>query len=128
MGGPGSSRGGVMAMIHDGDEAAAARRRPERLGHSRVGALWAGMILAALVLVLLLVFVGQNSQTVTVRFLWATGRLPLGVAMLFAAIAGVLAVAVPGTIRIVQLRRLAAGRRDGRGVRRHAHHRDDDSG
>lgn len=105
-------------MIRDDGEASAPKRRSGELRHSRVGALWAGMILAALVLVLLLVFVGQNSEAVTVRFLWATGRVPLGVAMLLAAIAGVLVVAVPGTVRILQLRRLAAGRPKERDVDR----------
>jgi len=116
-------------MIRDDGGAGTTQKRAGELGHSRVGALWAGMILAALVLVLLLVFVGQNSQAVTVRFLWATGRVPLGVAMLLAAIAGVLVVAVPGTIRILQLRRLAAGRpRERGGGRRRSRRSGDSSG
>lgn len=107
-------------MIGDGE--GTTTRRPQKLGHSRAGALWAGMIVAAVVLVLLLIFVGQNSRSVTVHFLWITAQVPLGVAMLLAAIAGVLAVAIPGSIRIMQLRRLATGRSG------HDRHKDRDSG
>lgn len=104
-------------MIRDDGEGTTTRRRAEKLGHSRVGALWAGMILAAVVLVLLLIFVSQNNQSVTMRFLWLTGQLPLGVAILLAVIVGVLAGAIPGSIRIMQLRRLATGRSSNRARR-----------
>lgn len=74
---------------------------------SRFGALWVMLVLAAVVLILLLVFVLQNNRTVQISFLWLDGQLPLGVALLFAAIAGVLLVAIPGSARILQLRRTA---------------------
>jgi hypothetical protein len=57
-----------------------------------------------LVLLLLLIFVLENGQRVEVSFFGAHGRLPLGVALLLAAVFGVLLVALPGTARIVQLR------------------------
>lgn len=82
----------------------------DKLRRSRMGELWAGLILAAAVLVLLMIFMVQNDQSVTVSFLWATGDVPLGVALLLATVGGVLVVAVPGTIRIVQLRRLIRSR------------------
>ncbi|MEV0425491.1 LapA family protein [Micromonospora sp. NPDC050495] len=65
----------------------------------------------AVVLLLLLVFVLQNGQRAEVSFLGAHGTLPMGVALLLAAVSGVLLVALPGTARIVQLRML--GRRRG---------------
>jgi uncharacterized integral membrane protein len=74
---------------------------------TRVGVAWVTGIVAALVLVLLLVFVIQNSQRVNVSFLGAHGHLPLGVALLLAAASGVLLIAVPGSARIIQLRRVA---------------------
>ncbi len=62
------------------------------------------MVVAVLVLVFLLIFVLQNMTTASVSFLGAAGTLPLGVAMLFAAIAGALLVALIGSARILQLR------------------------
>jgi hypothetical protein len=46
------------------------------------------VVIAALVLVFLLIFILQNPTRVSVFFLGAAGTLPLGAAMLFAAIAG----------------------------------------
>ncbi len=73
--------------------------------HTRVSALWVGMIAASVVLIALLVFILQNSQKVTVSFLSFDASIPLAVALLLAAVAGVLLVAIPGVARIVQLRR-----------------------
>ncbi|GAA0804660.1 LapA family protein [Spirilliplanes yamanashiensis] len=79
---------------------------------SRTGGLWVAAVAFAAVLLLLLIFVLQNGQRVDVSFLGIHGSLPLGVALLLAAVFGVLLVALPGTARIVQLRML--GRRRGR--------------
>jgi len=75
--------------------------------HSRSGGLWTGLILSAIVLIFLLVFILQNQISVTIRFLGFAGSLPVGVALLLAAIAGLLLVAIPGGVRIMQLRRAA---------------------
>jgi uncharacterized integral membrane protein len=77
------------------------------LGHSRSGGLWMGLILSAIVLIFLLVFILQNQISVTIRFLGFAGSVPVGVALLLAAIAGLLLVAIPGGVRITQLRRAA---------------------
>lgn len=78
---------------------------PASLRRSRFGALWVTSILAALLLILLLVFILQNSAEVDISFLGAHGHLPLGAALLLSAVCGLLLVAVPGTGRILQLRR-----------------------
>jgi len=78
---------------------------PVAVRRSRFGALWISSILAAVVLVLLLVFIIQNSAKVDISFLGAHGHLPLGVALLLSAVSGLLLVAIPGTGRILQLRR-----------------------
>jgi uncharacterized integral membrane protein len=75
---------------------------------SRISGLWVGLILSAVVLVFLLVFILQNGAPVQITFLGWTGALPTGVALLFAAVAGVLLVALPGSVRILQLRRVAS--------------------
>jgi uncharacterized integral membrane protein len=75
--------------------------------HSRTGVLWVGLILSALVLLFLLVFIIQNQEPVQVVFFALDGVLPVGVALLLAAIAGILLGAIPGSLRIMQLRRAA---------------------
>jgi lipopolysaccharide assembly protein A len=87
---------------HDGPEGKAPVVRG-----SRFGELWIGLIVAAVILVLLLVFVLQNLQTVRVDYFGLTGHLPLAVAILLGVAAGALLVALPGTVRILQLRKAA---------------------
>jgi uncharacterized integral membrane protein len=58
-----------------------------------------------MILVLLLVFILENTQRAKVTYFGASGHLPLGVALLFAAVAGALLVGIVGTARILQLRK-----------------------
>jgi uncharacterized integral membrane protein len=74
---------------------------------TRTGVLWVGLILSALVLLFLLVFIVQNDEPVQISFFAFQGVLPSGVALLLAAIAGILLGAIPGSLRILQLRRAA---------------------
>jgi len=75
-----------------------------KVRRSRMGGVWVALIVAAFVLLLLLIFILQNGQEAKVSFLGAHGTLPMGVALLLAAVFGVLLVALPGTARIMQLR------------------------
>ncbi|MGH3587549.1 MAG: lipopolysaccharide assembly protein LapA domain-containing protein, partial [Pseudonocardia sp.] len=84
--------------------------RPPPVPSSRTGILWAGLTLSAIVLLLLLIFILQNGAPVQITFLGASGTLPTGIALLLAAIAGLLLVAIPGGLRILQLRRAARRR------------------
>lgn len=82
--------------------------RPASAGivrRTRISGTWVAVIVAFIVLVFILVFVLQNQTGATVRFLGFSGTLPLGVAIMFATIAGALLVALVGTARILQLRR-----------------------
>jgi uncharacterized integral membrane protein len=63
-------------------------------------------------LVAVLVFILENLEDASVHFLGASVRLPVGVALLFSALAGALAVLLLGVARIVQLRLLARRRGD----------------
>jgi uncharacterized integral membrane protein len=72
---------------------------------TRISGTWVGIIIGSLVLALLLVFVLQNTGSVKVSFFTASGKIPLGVALLFAAIGGVLLAAVAASLRILQIRR-----------------------
>lgn len=72
---------------------------------TRLGSLHAGLIAAAVALILLVVFIIQNKQTVTINFLGVQVHVSLAVALLVAAIAGALLVGAAGAARIAQLRR-----------------------
>ena len=87
-----------------------------RIPRSRLGELWAAAVIFAAVLLVLLIFVLENGQRANVSFFGAHGHLPMGVALLLAAVFGVLLVALPGTARILQLRILARRRRGSRGA------------
>jgi lipopolysaccharide assembly protein A len=75
-----------------------------RIRRTRAGAAWVAAALFAVILLLLLIFILENGRTVAITFFGARSHLPLGVALLLAAVLGVLLVAIPGTVRIVQLR------------------------
>lgn len=77
------------------------------VARSRAGGVWVAAVTFASVLLLLLIFVLENGQRVDVAFFGVHGHLPLGVALLLAAVFGVLLVALPGTARILQLRMLS---------------------
>jgi lipopolysaccharide assembly protein A len=71
---------------------------------TRIGGVWFAAVSFAVVLLLLLIFILENGHRVDVAFFGAHGHLPLGVALLLAAVLGVLMVVIPGTARIIQLR------------------------
>lgn len=67
---------------------------------TRAAAVWSALIVGFLILILLLIFIAQNTASVR----WS---LPLGVAILLAAVGGGLITVFAGTARILQLRRAA---------------------
>ncbi|HEU4542153.1 MAG TPA: lipopolysaccharide assembly protein LapA domain-containing protein [Jiangellaceae bacterium] len=71
---------------------------------------------ALLLLILLIVFMLQNSTKVEVHFLGVTGTIPLGMALLMAAVGGGIVVGIAGVARVTQLRMNA--RRSRRGTSR----------
>lgn len=74
---------------------------------TRAGALWTALIMGFLVLIVLLIFIAQNTESTPLRFLGWEWSLPLGVSILFAAVAGGLLTFAVGAVRIFQLRRAA---------------------
>jgi uncharacterized integral membrane protein len=79
--------------------------RPRRpTGRTRISATWVALVIATLVLVLLLVFILQNTESVKVSYFTADGTMPLGVALLLAAVGGVLLAGLVASLRIWQLR------------------------
>jgi uncharacterized integral membrane protein len=75
---------------------------------TRVSASWTAVVVAAFVLVLLVIFIAQNTQRSSVNFLWLHGRAPTAGVLLIAAAAGALIVVIVGVARSLQLRRAAS--------------------
>jgi uncharacterized integral membrane protein len=74
---------------------------------TRAAALWSALIVGFVILILLLVFIMQNTDSATIHFFVWEWNLPLGVGILLAAVCGGLLTVAAGTARIVQLRRAA---------------------
>ena len=74
---------------------------------TRVSGIWVASIAAVVVLLLLLIFILQNGERVKINIFGANPMLPLGVALLLAAVLGALLVALIGVARVVQLRHTA---------------------
>jgi uncharacterized integral membrane protein len=82
--------------------------RPESaVKFTRAAALWSALITGFVILIVLLVFIMQNTDSTTIHFLGWAGSLPVGVAILLAAVCGGVLTFAVGTARIVQLRRAA---------------------
>jgi lipopolysaccharide assembly protein A len=89
-----------------------AAQQPVPLPHhkirpTRLSGLWVAVVFFAIILLLLLIFILQNSKTVDISYFGAHGHLPLGVALLLAAVCGVLLAVFAGVARISQLRAVA---------------------
>lgn len=107
---PQTSSNGAAPVSPSGQPGQPARQRP-----TRIGSLHVGLIVAAVALVLLVIFLIQNAHPVDVSFLGGHLQVSLAVAMLIASVAGALIVGAAGAARIGQLRRSA--RRDSRSQR-----------
>jgi uncharacterized integral membrane protein len=91
-----------------GEAATGGEEPPDRhdpLRGSRTSGTWIAVIVLSLLLLLLAVFILQNTQSVEVAFFGWDGRAPLAATLLIAAAGGALVVASAGMLRILQLRR-----------------------
>jgi uncharacterized integral membrane protein len=77
---------------------------------TRISGLWVAVALFAVALVLLLVFILENSQRVEIGYFGVHGHMPLGIALLLAAVLGVVLAVIAWFGRGVQVR--AAARRN----------------
>ena len=100
---------GEVPAVPDGSVKGATRPPPpENAVHfTRAAALWSALIVGFLILIVLLIFIAQNTGSGTFHFLGWSWSLPLGVALLGAAVLGGLVTTLAGVVRIVQLRRAA---------------------
>jgi uncharacterized integral membrane protein len=95
---------------HPDKETPAATPAPPRenaVKFTKAAALWSALIPGFLILIVLLIFIAQNTEPADFAFLGWTWSLPRGVAILAAAVGGGLLTVAAGTARIVQLRRAA---------------------
>jgi uncharacterized integral membrane protein len=74
---------------------------------TRAAGLWSFLASGFVILIVLLIFITQNIHPGDFTFLGWHWRLPLGVAILLAAVSGGLITFLAGTARIYQLRRAA---------------------
>jgi lipopolysaccharide assembly protein A len=86
---------------------AAAPLPQHKIKRTRISGLWLAVAFFAVILLLLLIFILQNGATVQLSYLGLHGHLPLGVALLLAAVCGVLLTMLAGAARISQLRTVA---------------------
>ena len=78
-----------------------------KIRHTRISGLWVAVGIFAVVLLFLLIFILQNGRGVDISYLGAHGHMPLGVALLLAAVCGALLVILAAAARMAQLRSTA---------------------
>jgi uncharacterized integral membrane protein len=100
--GPGTEDPAVAAVTSGTDDESPAKPTPKSSAPAR---LWASLVLATVLLALLIIFIAENSRSVTISFLGAHGHISLALALLIAAVVGVAVTLLAGTARILQLRR-----------------------
>lgn len=97
--------GAAPPAIAADSPSSAIRPTPAAPPTTKTGIAFSALIAGAIVLILLLVFILENTESVQVSLFGVSGRVPLGVALLLAAIGGALLTGIVGAARIVQLRR-----------------------
>lgn len=79
-------------------------REDMRVPSTRTSSAWTLLAVGTLVVLLMLVFILQNTQHARVNFLWLHGSIPLGAALLLSAVVGALIVLCLGAGRLLQVR------------------------
>ncbi|MFJ2621617.1 lipopolysaccharide assembly LapA domain-containing protein [Glutamicibacter sp. NPDC087344] len=83
----------------------------EHSGSTKLGRLWTATVISVLLLILLIIFIAQNQNPVTVQYFGMRGEISLGLALFIAALGGALIVAAIGAARVIQLRASARKKR-----------------
>ena len=86
--------GGICARARTVLSEVESPERPQI--RTRISAVWFGVVAAALVLVLLLIFILQHTRSVKLTYFTMSGTIPVGVALLFAAVGGQLHAGLGG--------------------------------
>jgi uncharacterized integral membrane protein len=76
----------------------------EHFRHTRMSAAWVSVVVAIIFGVALIDFIAQNTRDVRIDFFSVSGRMPIAVALLVAALSGAIVVVAVGIGRVAQLR------------------------
>ena len=101
----GPSGGTTGTQTSDAQTSGPASSGKDPLRGSRTSGIWTATVALIVVLILLAIFILQNTQRVEVSYFGWTGQAPLSATLLIAAAGGALLVASAGALRILQLRR-----------------------
>lgn len=74
---------------------------------TRAGMVWTATVAGLIMLVLLIIFIVQNQDQVTLKYFGLSAEVSLGLALFIAAVAGGILAAIAGAVRIIQLRHMA---------------------
>lgn len=93
-----------------GPSTSATPSRSERKAHdplraSRTSGFYTAIIGLGVVLVLLIIFIAQNTEPSSIRFLMWEGTAPQAVLLLIATAAGIFLTAMASSLRLLQVRR-----------------------
>ena len=81
-------------------------RQRVQASHTRTSAAWVGIWAGVVVLILLIIFVAQNTATVRISFFALEGQISLALALLIAGVGGAIVAMAVAATRILQLRRM----------------------
>jgi uncharacterized integral membrane protein len=87
-------------------DAPVEKREKIQLARTRTSAVWLGVWAGVAGVILLIIFVAQNTASVEINFLWLSGSISLALALLIAGVAGAAVAMGVAAARIIQLRRL----------------------
>jgi uncharacterized integral membrane protein len=76
-----------------------------KVARTRISAVWVGIWAGVLVLILMIIFIAQNTASVQISFFALEGQISLALALLIAGVAGAIIAMAVGAFRILQLRR-----------------------
>lgn len=121
---PGTPSG--RAVAPEGNAGKKEHKRPEPADRdiedkpqvTRAGMIWTATVAGLILLVLLIIFIAQNQDQVTLRYFGLEGIVNLGLALFIAAVGGGLLTAMAGAARIIQLRSNAHKNRKDRNHKR----------
>lgn len=72
---------------------------------TRLAAAWWAIVVGVVILIALLIFIAQNTESIAAHFLFFDWSLPVGVGYLLSAVAGASTAVLVGAARMVQVRR-----------------------
>jgi uncharacterized integral membrane protein len=104
---PGAETAGGGTVSGGGRPAGTAGPTEDPMRVTRSGVMWTATVLALVLLVLLIIFIAQNTNTVPLQYFGLQGNVQLGLALFVAAVGGGIVVAIAGAARIIQLRAIA---------------------